>query len=44
MGIGMVLIVPDDESEKILRTLESMNCESYLIGQVIKGNKETIIR
>ena len=44
MGIGMVLIVPESESEKMLVELESMNCESYIMGQVIKGNKETIIK
>jgi len=35
MGIGMVLIVPESESEKMLVELESMNCESYIMGQVI---------
>ncbi|MEA1939438.1 MAG: phosphoribosylformylglycinamidine cyclo-ligase, partial [Candidatus Caldatribacteriota bacterium] len=44
MGIGMALIVSDSESEKILEELESMNCESYIIGQVIKGKKQTIIK
>ena len=44
MGIGMVLIVSNSEAEKILEELESINCEAYLIGQVIKGNKETIVR
>ena len=44
MGIGMVLIVSNIEAEKILEELESINCEAYLIGQVIKGNKETIVR
>ncbi len=44
MGIGMVLIVSNSEAEKILEELESMNCETYVIGQVIKGNKETIIK
>ena len=44
MGIGMVLIVPESESEKMLVELESMNCESYIMGQVIKGNKKTIIK
>ncbi len=44
MGIGMALIVSESESEKILGELEAMNCESYIIGQVVKGTKETIIR
>ena len=44
MGIGMVLIVLESESEKMLVELESMNCESYIIGKVIKGIKQTIIK
>jgi len=44
MGIGMVLIVSDSESKKISEELKSVNCESYVIGQVIKGNKQTIIK
>ena len=44
MGIGMVLIVSESGSEKILGELKAMNCESYIIGQVIKGNKHIVIR
>ena len=44
MGIGMVLIVSDRESEKILEELRIMGCDSCLIGKVIKGNKQIIIR
>jgi phosphoribosylformylglycinamidine cyclo-ligase len=44
MGIGMILIVSHSESEKILGELESMNCESYVIGRIIKGTKQTIIK
>ncbi|MEA2022509.1 MAG: phosphoribosylformylglycinamidine cyclo-ligase [Candidatus Caldatribacteriota bacterium] len=44
MGIGIALIVSDSEAEKILEELKSINCESYIIGQVIKGNKQTIIK
>ena len=44
MGIGMVLIVPDGESEKILEELRLMNYDSSIIGKVIKGNKQIIIR
>jgi len=44
MGIGMVLIVPDGESEKILEELRLMNYDSSIVGKVIKGNKQIIIR
>ena len=44
MGIGMVLIVSESGSGKILEELKAMNCESYIIGQVIKGNKHIVIR
>jgi phosphoribosylformylglycinamidine cyclo-ligase len=44
MGIGMVLIVPDGEAEKILEELRLMNYDSSIIGKVIKGEKQTIIR
>ena len=44
MGIGMVLIVPERGSGKILEELKAMNYESYIIGQVIKGNKRIVIR
>jgi len=44
MGIGMVLIVPDGESEKILEELKLMNYDSSIVGKVIKGEKQTIIR
>ncbi|HER24271.1 MAG TPA: phosphoribosylformylglycinamidine cyclo-ligase [Candidatus Atribacteria bacterium] len=44
MGIGMIFIVSHSESEKISGVLESMNCESYVIGRIIKGTKQTIIK
>ena len=44
MGIGMVLIVSESGSGKILEELKAMNYESYIIGQVIKGNKHIVIR
>ena len=43
MGIGMVLILPDQESEKILEELRLINYDSWLIGEVIKGNKQIVI-
>ena len=44
MGIGMVLIVSDRESEKILEELKTIGYDSFLVGKVIKGNKQIIIR
>jgi len=44
MGIGMVLVVSDSIAEKIMEELNSLDCETYIIGQVIRGNKETIIK
>ena len=44
MGIGMAIVVPDGEAEKILEELRLIKCDSYLIGKVIKGNKQIIIR
>jgi len=44
MGIGMALVVPDGEAEKILEELRLIKCDSCLIGKVIKGNKQIIIR
>ena len=44
MGIGMVLIVSDPESEKIIEELRTINYDTFLIGKVIKGNKQIIIR
>jgi len=44
MGVGMVLITSEEEAKKILEELKSINCESYIIGKVIKGIKQTIIK
>lgn len=43
MGIGMVLIVRKDEALKILEELKLMDYNSYIIGKVVKGNKQVII-
>ena len=44
MGIGMCAIVPEDEAEKAIRILNEAGEEAYLIGEVIEGNKEIIIK
>ena len=43
MGIGMCVIVPENEVEKSLEILKQAGEEAYLIGDVIEGNKEIII-
>ena len=43
MGIGMAVIVPENEVEKAITVLSDAGEEAYLIGEVIEGNKEIII-
>lgn len=43
MGIGMAVIVPENEGEKSLKILRQAGEEAYLIGEVIEGNREVII-
>lgn len=40
MGIGMAIIVPKEEQEKSLKILEEAGEIAYIIGEVVKGNKE----
>jgi phosphoribosylformylglycinamidine cyclo-ligase len=44
MGIGMVLVVPADEVEKIQAHLAANNEKSYLIGKVVEGSQEVVIK
>jgi phosphoribosylformylglycinamidine cyclo-ligase len=43
MGIGMAVIVPENEVEKALNLLKEAGEEAYLIGEVVPGNKDVII-
>lgn len=43
MGIGMAVIVPENEVEKSLEILRQAGEEAYLIGEVVEGNNEVII-
>lgn len=43
MGIGMCVIVPENEVEKAINLLKEAGEEAYLIGEVVTGNKEIII-
>lgn len=38
MGIGMIVVIPENEAEKAQRILTSYGEESKIIGKVIKGN------
>lgn len=40
MGIGMAIIVPKAEQEKALQILKAEGEDAYVIGEVVKGNKE----
>lgn len=43
MGIGMIIIVSKNEALKIKEELKKIDYTSYIIGEVIKGNKQVII-
>ena len=43
MGIGMAIIVPENEVEKSIQILKEAGEDAYLIGEVVEGNKEIII-
>ena len=43
MGVGMAIIVSENELERALEILKEAGEEAYLIGEVIEGNKEIII-
>lgn len=40
MGIGMAVIVKENEVEKALEILKAQGEDAYLIGEVVEGNKE----
>lgn len=42
MGIGMIVVMPENEAEKAQKILTSYGEESNIIGKVIKGNGITI--
>jgi phosphoribosylformylglycinamidine cyclo-ligase len=44
MGIGMILVVPKDEVSSIQENLAARGEASYIIGQVTKGTKETVLK
>jgi phosphoribosylformylglycinamidine cyclo-ligase len=40
MGIGMALIVPQNDASKVSNELNQMDFPSYLIGRVVKGKRK----
>lgn len=44
MGIGMAIIVPEEEQEKALEILKEAGETAYVIGEVVEGNKEINIK
>ncbi len=43
MGIGFVLIVDKDDSDKVMKKLELMGTKAYKIGKLVKGSGKVII-
>jgi len=44
MGIGMVLIVSTNDASQVMDELKMARYDSFLIGKVVKGNKQIVIR
>lgn len=44
MGIGMALIVDNKDVEKTLEILKDNGEDAYVIGKIVEGNKEVIIK
>ncbi|MCK8816668.1 phosphoribosylformylglycinamidine cyclo-ligase [Natroniella sulfidigena] len=40
MGIGMVLVVPEEEAEQVIETAQELGEEAYLIGEVKAGENK----
>ncbi|MEW5758780.1 MAG: phosphoribosylformylglycinamidine cyclo-ligase [Candidatus Omnitrophota bacterium] len=43
MGIGLILVVEKNSAQKIINELKVFELKSWVIGKVIKGNKQTVI-
>lgn len=43
MGIGMMLVVSQEEAAKVVEALESIGEEATIIGEIVKGNKEVVL-
>ena len=43
-GIGMVLIIEQNDLNEVLDTLSQLDCDSYHIGHVVKGSGQIVLR
>ena len=43
MGIGMAIIVKDKDTQEAIKVLEKHGEKAYVIGEVVKGDKEVIL-
>lgn len=43
MGIGMMMVVSSEDSQKVLSALHTANEKAYVIGEIVKGNKGVIL-
>ena len=43
-GIGMVLIIEQNDLNEVLDTLSQLDCDSYHIGDVDKGSGQIVLR
>ena len=43
MGIGMMLVVDAQDSEKVLAALHAADERAYVIGEIVAGNKGVIL-
>ncbi len=44
MGLGMVLAVDADKADEVIKVIEAAGEKAYIVGEVIKGDKEVILR
>ncbi len=44
MGLGMVLAVDADKADEVVKVIEAAGEKAYIVGEVIKGDKEVILR
>ena len=44
MGIGMILVVPEDQVQSVVKKLDGSGEKSYIIGRVIDGNKRVVLK
>jgi len=44
MGIGMVVVLESAAAEKAIKILSQFGLRSWIIGRVVKGNKEVIVK